>query len=77
VAVSFDLEEPAAVRMSIFDLAGRPVRTLFRDTHHEPGAFSYTWDGRDDRGRNVPPGAYLYRLDIGAARYGGKLVRVR
>jgi hypothetical protein len=77
VAVAFDLEEPATVGLRIYDLAGRPVRTLFRDALHEPGAFSYTWEGRDDRGRSMPPGTYLYRLDIDATVYGGKLVRVR
>jgi hypothetical protein len=77
VTVAFDLEEPAPVRLRIYDLAGRPVRTLLQDVLLEPGVFSYRWDGRDDRGREVPPGAYLYRLDVGAAVHGGKLVRVR
>ncbi|MBK0052827.1 DUF2271 domain-containing protein [Stenotrophomonas sp. S39] len=34
-----------------------------------PGHYSVAWDGRDDRGQALPPGAY--RLQVEAARQGG------
>ncbi|MBK0010880.1 DUF2271 domain-containing protein [Stenotrophomonas sp. S41] len=34
-----------------------------------PGRYSVAWDGRDDRGQALPPGAY--RVQIEAARQGG------
>ena len=30
------------------------------------GSYVRTWDGTDDRGKTVPPGLYMYRIDIDA-----------
>jgi hypothetical protein len=48
-------------RLVLFDLAGRPVRTLF-DGPASAGPAAVTWDGRDDAGRDVADGLYFYRL---------------
>jgi hypothetical protein len=29
----------------------------------QPGGYAATWNGRDERGRDVPKGVYFYRLD--------------
>jgi hypothetical protein len=50
------------VRMRIFDLRGRLVRTLIEGTRG-PGRHSVQWDGRDDRGEMVGSSLYVYRLD--------------
>ena len=44
----------------IFDVAGRQVRR-FQGLGGQ-GLNSVTWDGRDDTGRSVASGVYLYRL---------------
>jgi hypothetical protein len=60
--ISYDLPEVADVRLTIYDLAGRNIRTL---THgvHQPGHYEIVWDGRDEGGRDVASGMYLYRLE--------------
>jgi hypothetical protein len=62
--IRFDLEARARVELAIFDLAGRKVNTLLRETR-PAGEHAVTWDGRDDRGRRVASGTYLYQLRTG------------
>lgn len=50
------------VRLDIFDVAGRLVRTL-ADRDFAPGPQSLIWDARDSDGRAVASGLYLYRLE--------------
>lgn len=63
--IAFTLEERSPVLLEIFDVAGRPVRTLLRDREFPSGLHDVTWDGRDERGATVPSGLYLYRLRTG------------
>lgn len=52
--------------LDIYDLRGRQVRTL-RTGALAPGRSALTWDGRDDRGRPLPGGAYVARLSAAGA----------
>jgi hypothetical protein len=62
--IKFELDRPGHVQLEVFDLAGRRIRTLV-DEHLTANVHIRQWDGRDDRGRLVPSGAYYYRLDTG------------
>jgi hypothetical protein len=52
---------PLSVR--VFDLAGNLVRTLFAG-EQGGGSFSVEWDGTSAAGAKVPPGIYLFRVDL-------------
>ena len=52
---------PIAVR--VFDLAGDLVRTLFAGAQGG-GSFAAEWDGADAAGNKVPPGIYLFRVEL-------------
>jgi hypothetical protein len=58
--IPFDLAVPGHVAVRLFDVAGRPVRTLGLDAH--AGRNEVRWDGTDDAGRPVAAGIYVYRL---------------
>jgi hypothetical protein len=61
--IRFDLPIASKrVTLTIFDVAGRTVRTL-HDGPMSAGRHSVAWRGRDDRGRGVSSGVYFYRLD--------------
>ncbi len=47
------------------DILGQRVRILVTDSNHKAGYHTRTWDGRDDSGRMVGSGLYLYRLKAG------------
>ncbi|MBK8232165.1 MAG: CHRD domain-containing protein [Candidatus Eisenbacteria bacterium] len=65
IHLSFELEAGAPIEFGIVDAAGRSVRALSAEVR-TPGAWSATWDGRDDAGRLVPNGAYFARLSTSA-----------
>ncbi|MBV6511732.1 MAG: hypothetical protein FMNOHCHN_01216 [Ignavibacteriaceae bacterium] len=53
--------------IKIYDLTGRLVRDLY-DSYDKAAAFisdnSIAWDGRDNGGRTVKPGVYLYQIYV-------------
>jgi len=74
--IPFDLPEGSPVRLDVFDLSGRLVRTL--EAGYLPaGRYARVWDGRDRRGREAASGVYLYRLRAGARVFTRKLVVIR
>jgi len=77
-ATTLRFERPPAgrVRLAIFDVTGRRVRTLL-DGNPGAGAGSATWDGRDDGGRPVGAGVYVARLEAGGAATTRRMLRVR
>jgi len=40
-------------------------------------SYNVMWDGRDERGRAVPAGVYLIRLEAGEHRETGRVVLIR
>jgi hypothetical protein len=60
-ALLVDLPAPTPVRVELFDLSGRRVRTL-ADHALPAGATVLTWDGREAGGAAVRPGVYFARL---------------
>jgi len=61
--IRYDLPMDAMVRLEIFDVRGRLIRTL-RNGPAIAGRRQAVWDGRDDLGRELASGAYFYRLRV-------------
>ncbi len=64
------------VRVVIFDLSGRRVRTLL-ERSLEPGVHTAEWDGRGDDGAIVASGVYFARIEAPAGTATRKLVVAR
>jgi len=65
--LSFELSQPASVRLSIIDSAGRLVQVV----HAGPigaGAHEFAWDGKDAQGEMSASGLYFARLQDAAGR---------
>ena len=60
--IDFNLPATGAVRLVFYGLGGERVRTLVNGVR-AAGPNSAVWDGRNDRGHVVGPGAYFYRLE--------------
>jgi len=75
-AITFALPRSGDVRLRVFDLKGRCVRTLI-DGRAEAGGASVTWRGRDDQGRQVADGVYFYRLEHAGKNLTRKVLLVR
>jgi 5'-nucleotidase / UDP-sugar diphosphatase len=63
-SIAFDLPRDQRVKLSIYDLQGRLVRTLVDDVR-ATGEHTVTWTGTTDGGRRVASGTYMYRLVTG------------
>jgi sugar lactone lactonase YvrE len=74
--VRFHLPGPQPVRLEIFDVSGRRVRTLLR-RRMPAGVHRILWDGRNDSGQRVASGLYLMRLETPAGRRIRRLVVLR
>jgi hypothetical protein len=69
----FTMPEAGNVRVDVVDVAGRIVRTV--QTGHTPaGEQAVVLDGRDDRGKRLPAGAYFLRIVTGRGQTTAKLV---
>jgi hypothetical protein len=66
-SIRYDLAREDRVRLAVYDVRGKTVRTLIDVGAQPAGWHAVEWDGRDDKGNAVAPGVYFYRLET--ARY--------
>ncbi|NUM79041.1 T9SS type A sorting domain-containing protein, partial [candidate division KSB1 bacterium] len=62
--IQYELPQAAQVQLAIYNLLGEKVRTLV-DANEPAGIKQVTWDGRDEYGRRMSTGVYVYRLEAG------------
>jgi flagellar hook assembly protein FlgD len=63
--VAFTLGRARPITLAVYDLKGRRVRELARGTW-SADRHVVTWNGRDNRGRELASGVYFVRLTAGA-----------
>ena len=67
------LATSAQVDVSVFDAAGRRIRSLAHGTLAQ-GRHEITWDARDERGSRVRAGVYFVRASDGSETRTQRLV---
>ena len=75
-AISWFLLRPGAARVEVFALTGQRVAVLQQGSE-KAGRHRVHWDGRDDEGRPLASGVYLYRLVTSEAVLTRKLTLLR
>jgi hypothetical protein len=63
--LQFDLPKSSSVTLEVFNVTGARVRSLLKGENIGAGGHTLIWDGRDENGRLVPSGAYIYRITAG------------
>ena len=63
--IQFSLPEALDVSIVIYNMLGQKVKTLV-DERMDTGKHSRVWNGKDDKGRTVGSGIYLYRMKAGS-----------
>jgi len=66
----YDLPQQVEIKLMIFDMLGRHVRTLV-EQRQQAGRYAVTWDGRNEQGQNVASGVFLYQLRVANPIKGG------
>ncbi|MFQ5640053.1 MAG: FG-GAP-like repeat-containing protein [bacterium] len=74
--IDFSVPRQARASLSIFNVKGELVRHLFVG-ELLPGVYSSLWDGRDQQGRVVTSGLYIYKIRIGEWQASKKLMLVK
>ena len=59
--IEFSIPKAGQVRLEIFNILGQRIRTLINNDL-APGNYRKRWDGRNNQGRLMPSGIYIYRL---------------
>ncbi len=74
--ISYDLPEPADVRLAVYSVDGRCVAVL--EEGRVPGGHRSTaWQGRDTAGNELPSGVYFARLEAGEETAVHKMVLLK
>ena len=76
VGNAFIHSEPVHVLIDIYNIRGQKVRSLL-DGLFESGSNTVVWDGRDDSGRELGSGVYLYRMMAGEETSVRKMVLLK
>ena len=71
--IAFSIPKAARVRLLVYTVGGRLVRTVADDTY-DPGRHAIPWDGKGASGEGLPGGVYFYRLVAGTTELTGKMV---
>jgi hypothetical protein len=74
--IAFSLDKSAEVNLSIYNMLGQKVRTLVNGTRPS-GMHVLQWDGRDENGRNLATGIYLYTLTSGSTSITKKMALMK
>jgi len=75
-AIEFDIPEHQKATLEIYNVLGERVTTLV-DDDLKPGTYRATWEGRDDLGRELPSGVYLYRLSAGDKSISRRMILIK
>jgi len=63
--IRFSIGSQEDVKLIIYDVMGRQVRTLIGGSTLGAGFHVMNWNGLDDKGQRVPSGMYVYRIKAG------------
>ena len=64
------------ITLTLYDVLGREVRRFVYE-QVPPGVQQFVWDGKDEQGRSVASGVYLYRLNASGYSQTKKMLLVR
>ena len=67
----FSLPEESFVSVAVYDILGQEIATLANRQAYGAGNHALIWDGRNNAGRMMSTGVYLYRME---AFSGGKVI---
>jgi hypothetical protein len=74
--IGFALPERSLVTLAVYDVLGQQVRVLVSRAL-PAGQHQVVWDGRDELGRPVSSGVYMYRLQAGAFSQLKRMVMIK
>ena len=74
--IEYRLPNDCQVKLTIYNILGQRVKTLING-FQKAGYKRIVWNGRDDSGKEVSSGIYLYKIDAGRHSDVKKMVIVK
>jgi len=74
--ITYDLQQPGNVTVSIFNAQGQLVRSLDAG-HQQAGPFQLKWNGKSDAGVTVPSGMNVYKIQAGSEEFSGRMLMMK
>lgn len=74
--IAFDLADDGVAELAIYNVLGQKVRTLVSG-YQLAGSYRILWDSRNDTGRAVASGVYLYSLKSGSFVKTNKMMLIK
>ncbi len=75
--IRFELPLSGKVRLDVYDVAGRQVRTLIEWQALAAGSHDVVWNGRDESGTDAASGIYFYKLRAAGESRTKKMILIR
>jgi hypothetical protein len=75
--IRYRIPRSSPVSVTVFDIQGNQVRALLSGLEQDAGEHTLRWDGRDEAGRDLPAGVYLYRIVAADLAISRKMVLMR
>jgi hypothetical protein len=74
--IKYSLAEAVEVSIKVYNLSGQLVEVLVNEVQ-QPGNFTLNWDGKDENGKHMASGVYIYQMNAGSFQSAKKMVLVR
>ncbi len=74
--IEFYVPQTSEIKIEVYNLLGQKVRTLWEGLQLA-GQHQLRWDGRDETGREVASGVYIYQLKTDGGQQNKKLILIR
>ena len=62
-SIRFSVDKTGDVSLVVYNILGQKVRTLVSEKGLRAGVYEAKWDGKDESGKSVASGLYLYRIE--------------
>ena len=75
--INFVLPLNKKVSAKIYDMLGKEVRTLINNEDYTKGDHAIVWNGKDNSGKSVASGSYIFRMTAGHVEKTMKMMLVK
>jgi hypothetical protein len=74
--ITYKLNKPAQVKLSVYDITGREVKRLI-DQYQNVGEYNISWNSSDNNGQKMASGMYFARLNVDNESVSRKMVMTK
>ncbi|MCK5074902.1 MAG: T9SS type A sorting domain-containing protein, partial [Calditrichia bacterium] len=75
--IKYNLLEAHNVTLKIYNILGEEVRTLVSNKHQPAKSYRVEWNGKDNTGRMVASGMYIYHIEAGSFIQSKKMILLK